>query len=158
MTDAKSVHVVSAGARIDAPPDRVYAIIADYRNGHPRILPKQFGPLSVDEGGYGAGTVIRCSIIIMGRKMPFRAAISEPRPGRVLVESIEGPNPSVTTFTVEPGPTGQESDVTISTEVPARGGLAGMIERFITTRMLRPIYKDELALLAAVATAVATQA
>ena len=153
MPDEKPVHVVSATARINAPPDRVYGVIADYRNGHPRILPKQFSGLTVDAGGYGAGTVIRCSIKLMGRKMEFRAVISEPQPGRVLLEKIDGPSPSQTTFTVDPGPTGQESIVTISTEVTTRSGLAGIIERFMTTRMLKPIYKEELALLAAVAVA-----
>jgi hypothetical protein len=148
--------IVSASARIDAPPDRVYGIVADYRNGHPQILPKQFSKLCVDAGGYGAGTVIRFSVVAMGRKTDFRAVVSEPQPGRVLVERNDPPNASVTTFTVDPGPTGRESDVTISTELPDRGGVLGAIERFVTTKVLQGMYKDELALLAAVATAHAT--
>jgi hypothetical protein len=148
--------IVSASARIDARPDRVYGIIADYRNGHPQILPKQFGPLNVDAGGYGAGTVIRFSVVALGRKTDFRAVVSEPQPGRVLVERNDPPNASVTTFTVDPGPTGRESDVTISTELPDRPGLLGALERFITRRVMNGMYRDELALLAAVATAPAT--
>jgi polyketide cyclase/dehydrase/lipid transport protein len=148
--------IVSASARIDAPPDRVYGIIADYRNGHPQILPKQFGKLCVDAGGYGAGTVIRFSVVAMGRKTDFRALVSEPQPGRVLVERNDPPNASVTTFTVDPGPTGRESDVTISTELPDRRGVLGALERFITKRVMNGMYRDELALLAAVATAPAT--
>jgi polyketide cyclase/dehydrase/lipid transport protein len=148
--------IVSASARIDAPPDRVYGIIADYRNGHPQILPKQFGRLCVDAGGYGAGTVIRFSVVAMGRKTDFRAVVSEPQPGRVLVERNDPPNSSVTTFIVDPGPTGRESDVTISTELPDRSGLLGAIERFVAKRVMNGMYRDELVLLAAVATAPAT--
>jgi hypothetical protein len=159
MVEAKSpqqTFVVSATARINAVPDRVYGIIADYRNGHPQILPKQFGRLCVDAGGYGAGTVIRFSVVALGRKVDFRAVVSEPQPGRVLVERNDPPNSSVTTFIVDPGPTGSESDVTISTELPLRPGVMGAIERFVTQQVMRGMYRDELKLLAAVATAAAT--
>jgi hypothetical protein len=148
----QQVYVVSATARINAAPDRVYGIIADYRNGHPQILPKQFSKLCVDAGGYGAGTVIRFSVVALGRKVDFRAVVSEPQPGRVLVERNDPPNNSVTTFTVDPGPTSQKSDVTISTEMPLRSGFLGAIERLVATKVMRGMYKDELNLLAAVAT------
>jgi hypothetical protein len=148
--------IVSASARIDAPPDRVYGIIADYRNGHPQILPKQFGKLCVDAGGYGAGTVIRFSVVALGRKTDFRAVVSEPQPGRVLVERNDAPNSSVTTFTIDPAATGRGSDVTISTELPDRPGILGAFERFVTRKVMKGMYRDELALLAAVATAPAT--
>ena len=55
----------------------------------------------MEQGGYGAGTVIRCSIRVMGRTQTFRASITEPEPGRVLVET-DLTMPSVTTFTVDP--------------------------------------------------------
>ena len=74
----------------------------------------------------------------------------------MLVERNDPPNSSVSTFTVDPGPTGLESDVTISTELPDRPGLLGALERFITRRVMTGMYKDELALLAAVASAPAT--
>jgi hypothetical protein len=98
--------------------------------------------------------VIRFSMTVTGRKMEARAVVSEPQPGRVLVEKLDGAGSPVTTFTVDPGQTDQESVVTISTELTPRRGLAGVIERFMTTRMLTRIYKEELTLLAAVATAV----
>jgi hypothetical protein len=41
--------------------------------------------------------------------------------------------------------------VTIQTELKVRRGLAGAIERFVTTRVLRSIYAEELRLLEAVA-------
>ena len=150
MAADAATYVVSAKARINAPADRVYGILADYRNGHPHILPKQFGPLLVDAGGYGAGTVIRFSVVVMGRKTDFRAVVSEPQPGRVLVERNDPPNDSVTTFTVEACAPG-ESEVTIATEMPRRPGLFGAIEKFAATRVMSGMYRDELKLLAAFA-------
>jgi hypothetical protein len=145
--------IVSVSALINAAPDRVYGIIADYRNGHPRIVPKQISDIRVETGGYGAGTIIRFVVTVLGRKVDFRAVVSEPEPGRVLIERNDPPNASVTTFTVEPGPTGRECDVTISTNLPDRAGIAGVIERFVSRRLLRGMYTEELALLSAVATA-----
>jgi hypothetical protein len=51
---------VSASAVINAPAKQVYTILADYHDGHPRILPQQyFSSLEVERGGVGAGTVLR---------------------------------------------------------------------------------------------------
>ena len=45
-------HTISASKLISAPVRSVYDLIADYRNGHPRILPKPyFVSLHVEEGG-----------------------------------------------------------------------------------------------------------
>ena len=50
----------SSSAQIRAPGRIVYSLIADYRNGHPRILPPRYypPPLEVERGGVGAGTAI----------------------------------------------------------------------------------------------------
>ena len=50
---------VSAEREIAAPAKRVYRILADYQQHHPRILPNAFSGFRVEEGGIGAGTVIR---------------------------------------------------------------------------------------------------
>ncbi len=43
-----------ASALIDAPPAEIYAILADYHNGHPHILPKQyFSDFKVEAGRIG---------------------------------------------------------------------------------------------------------
>jgi hypothetical protein len=149
--------VVSKTAEIDAPADRLYGIIADYRNGHPRILPPAFTSLTVEAGGVGAGTRIRVGMRVLGRVMTFPAEVSEPYPGRVLVERNLGDRPSVTTFTVDQIDT-TRSRVTISTELPARAGIFGRLERLVTRRLLEPIYTAELAKLAEVATGPLTQA
>jgi hypothetical protein len=144
-------HAVTATASVAAPAGVVYATIANYRTGHPRIVPKQFSNLVVEEGGIGAGTVIRFDVTVLGATTHLRAIVSEPEPGRVLVErNVEG-NEAVSTFVVDPDPGGRTCQVTIHTEMPVRSGFAGMIERFMLTRVLTSIYKEELRRLEAAA-------
>src|SRR4051794_24196951 len=133
--------VVSVSARIPAPAERIYAIIANYREGHPRILPKEFSGLTVEQAGTGPGTVIPFQMHVFGMTQHFRAAVTEPDPGRVLVETnLEG-NAAISTFTVNPGAHGAESEVSISTELPVKPGLFGAIERAISVTYLRSIYE-----------------
>jgi hypothetical protein len=142
-------HVFSESALLPAPPLRVYAVLADYRDAHRRILPSPpFVSLEVLEGGTGAGTVIRVGMRVLGRMQTYRAVVTEPEPGRTLVETNE--NGYITTFTVEPVDDGR-SQVTISTQLTGRGGIAGAAERWLVPRLLRPVYVRELAQLAAVA-------
>jgi polyketide cyclase/dehydrase/lipid transport protein len=145
-------HIVSASATIPARRERVYSLIANYHDGHPRILPRQFSGLVVEQGGVGAGTIIRFQMSVFGKKQTFRAAITEPEPGRVLVETDLDANGAVTTFTVNPGGAPADSHITISTELRVRSGFLGKIERTLTTLMLHPMYVKELENLACVAT------
>lgn len=138
---------VTASACINAAPERVFATIANYRTGHPRILPKQFSGMMVESGGIGAGTIVRYNMRMFGKTQALRAAVTEPRPGRVLVETDLDFNGAITTFTVVPCAAPGKSEVTINTDLRVRGGVAGALERFLTTRYLRPIYLQELALL-----------
>jgi hypothetical protein len=137
-------HRVSETAIIAAPPATVYAILADYRVGHPGILPQPpFHAYELEAGGQGAGTIIRFKMTALGRTDSFRAAVTEPEPGRVLVESYFESR-TVTTFTVDPHAQGAQSRVTFSTDLETRGGLFGIIERFFITRFLRRTYRREL--------------
>ena len=129
--------------------ERVYATIANYHTEHPRILPKEFSGMTVESGGIGAGTIVRFNMRVFGRTQTLRSAVTEPQPGRVLVETDLDFNGAVTTFTVDPGATPGQCEVTISTELRVRGGIPGAIERFLATRYLRPIYQKELMLLRA---------
>jgi hypothetical protein len=145
-------YVVSASAVVPARRERVYSLIANYNDGHPRILPKQFSNLTVEQGGVGAGTVVRFQMSVLGKKETLRAAITEPEPGRVLVETYLDGKDTVTTFTVNPGTAPADSHVTISTELPVRSGFLGMLEKKFSALLLRPIYTKELQNLARVAT------
>jgi hypothetical protein len=142
-------HRVTASACIPAAPRRVYNVLADYRNAHRHILPPRFSDLTVERGGFGAGTIIRFRLRVAGRRQTYRVAVTEPEPGRILAETnLEG-KVAVTTFTVTPDGPGEMSKVTIATELPVRSGLLGAIERFLTTKMLQPLYREELRRLAA---------
>lgn len=153
MNDQKtSKHFVSASAIIPARRERVYSLLANYQDGHPRILPKQFSGLVVEEGGIGSGTVIRFKMTLLGKKQDFRAAVTEPEPGRVLVEIYADPEGTITTFTVDTGNAPADSKVTISTELPVRSGILGWVEKMFATRLLQPIFRKELENLARVAT------
>jgi hypothetical protein len=137
---------------VAAPAARVYGIIADYRHGHPRIVPgPPFGDIVVEQGGVGAGAVISFPMRLFGRTRVYRGVISEPEPGRVLVESYPNDD-TATTFTVEPL-SEHACRVTISTELKTRGGPLGMIERWLVGRFLRGVYERELRLLETAANA-----
>ena len=153
MNENKPVkHLISVSATIPARCGRVYSLIANYLDGHPRILPKQFKGLVVEQGGVGAGTIIRFQMSVLGRLRTFRAAVTEPDPGHILVETDLDTNGAITTFTVSPGSAPADSQVTISTELRVRGGMPGTIEKALATAVLRPIYVKELENLARVAT------
>lgn len=142
----------SASALIPASASELYAILADYREGHPRILPgPPFTTLQVEEGGIGDGTAIRVGTKILGREQVFRAVITEPEPGRVLTEANE--DGYETTFTVEPSEDGRHTRVTIAT-VSSRAegqGRRVRLEEWLVHRLLTPVYRKELQLLAKVA-------
>ena len=134
---------------IHAPSRVVYDIIADYRDGHPRILPPQyFGRLDVLEGGRGAGTKIRFEMMAFGRTTVSHATVSEPIPGQELHETLE--TGILTTFRVD-SLTGDSCRVTITTTY-SKPGLLGWVDRFLAPSYLRRVYEAELALLARVAT------
>lgn len=136
----------TASRDIHAPTDHVYRIIADYRNTHPLILPKEyFLSLDVEEGGYGAGTIVSFRMRILGRTQGFRSLITEPEPGRLLVETdIRSETP--TSFRVIPAGDAM-THVTISTELIGRN----WIEALLAKPALQKIYHQELELLARLA-------
>jgi hypothetical protein len=152
MNSKTERHVIRASAVIPARRERIYSLLSNYLDGHSRILPKQFSGLVVEQGGVGAGTVIRFQMSFLGKKQSLRATISEPEPGRTLVETYMDGNDAVTTFTIDPASAPADCNVTISTELPVRSGFPGRIERTLSTLLLRPIYEKELENLARVAT------
>jgi len=144
---------VKADAVLNARPEDVYATIADYRKGHPSILPTEnLYDLQVEEGGYGAGTIIRFKSRVLGIEQSFYQRVSEPEPGKVLVEQdIDTKQNLATTFTVIPVEEGQKSQVEISTTMNASPGIRGFVERVVVSIFNPRIYRKELKLLEAVA-------
>ncbi len=134
---------------IYARPEAIYAVLSDYEQGHPAILPKQyFTELEVEQGGHGAGTILRGALKVWGTEYRFHQIVSEPEPGRVLMET-DLDNGQVTKFIVEPLDNGQRTRVTIASDFPPSPGLIGLTERWIKPAVTRRIYAAELAQLAA---------
>ena len=137
----------TASRTIAAPAAEIYQIIADYRTLHPLILPKPyFLSLDVEEGGYGAGTIVNFSMRILGKTQSFRSLITEPEPGRMLLETDL--NSGVATrFSVQPLNRENRTQVSIGTELNNRS----LIEGYVAKALLQRIYRQELELLAKLA-------
>ncbi|MFL5734465.1 MAG: SRPBCC family protein [Chloroflexia bacterium] len=135
---------------VDATPEKVYALLSDYRDGHLRILPgANFRDVALEAGGSGAGTILRYRSVAGRGERRYRMLVSEPEPGRVLRESSTTSS-LVTTFTVSPVDGGKRSRVQISTEIDAYPGLLGLAQRALCPSAMRGIYRKELRLLATV--------
>jgi len=140
----------SSSAVIRAPARVVYGLLADYQGGHPRILPPRYFPwLKVERGGVGAGTVIRFKMRAFGATREIQSVITEPEPGRTLVETDQGSG-ARTRFTVLEEVAGETCRVEIETVWEAKG-VRGWIEQMTAPPFLRRVYQEELTSLAALA-------
>lgn len=141
--------VISAESMIAASAGAVYRLLADYRQGHPSIVPKKyFGPLQIEAGGVGAGTIIRFNMTVLGTTKTFRMLVAEPRKGQLLTET-DMETGSCTSFTVTQHTDPGRCSLCISTQLPQRPGLLGQLERLMTTWLLKRIYAEELGLIRA---------
>jgi hypothetical protein len=73
-------HVISASTIIATSRKRAYSILADYRIGHPSILPHQFTSMEVEQGGVGAGTIIRFTMRCWEERNAFVPPSPSPNP------------------------------------------------------------------------------
>ncbi len=138
----RRIHIQTTSV-INAPAAEVYTLLADYRNGHNLVVPREyFSDLTVEQGGYGAGTIVSFSVKAGGSTHNYRDVVSEPELGRVLVES-DTLSTKVTTFTVTPLNDAQ-SMVQIATDMDASPGIRGFFERVLAPRILRGMYNKEL--------------
>jgi hypothetical protein len=136
---------VTAGRTVAAPAATVYGIIADYREGHPSILPpRYFEDFRVEAGGQGAGTRIRFTMRSYGNRVACQADVTEPEPGRVLVET-DSKTGTITRFIVEPLEPNR-SRVTFETDYRTVG-VRGWLESLLVPRYLKTVYAAELDLL-----------
>jgi hypothetical protein len=133
------ITVESEGA-IGAPAELTYALIADDAH-HQKFLPEAFSNFTVLSGGVGAGTVHSFDIAAGGRVRNYVMDVSEPEPGRVLMERDRSSS-LVTTFTVTPD--GAACRVRISTTWQGAGGIGGFFERTFAPKVMRKLYADEL--------------
>jgi hypothetical protein len=139
-----------AGRRMDVSAEVAYHCLADYREHHrpEGFLPPAFSAFEIHRGGVGAGTEASWTVDLGGgRTRRMSAVVTEPEPGRQLVETGDG---VITTFTVTPA--GDGCVVRFDT-VFDEPGLDGMLLRLFIGRMLGPLYADELARLEAYARA-----
>lgn len=136
-----AVNVVDAQRAIAAPVEIVYRCISDYHE-RPRWLPPNFTDLVIEQGGIGAGTVVRYLLSVGRRQRTYVMAVSEPRPGAELVERDTGSS-LVTTWTV--GASGAGTGVAIHTEWQGAGGVGGFFERLFAPAALKRVYDDALA-------------
>ena len=146
---------VRASAELPVEPAWAFTILADYQDpdgGHAAILPSPpFTGLTVEQGGRGDGTVARAHVKLLGLKSGFGFVVTEPEPGRVLVETND--NGGITTFTVDPIPDRPDAcRVTIETRLPPGRSPFAALNRLFLTRLLRRTLPRELAQLACVAT------
>ncbi len=126
---------------MDVPAQVAYHCLADYRDHHRPggFLPPAFSAFQISRGGVGAGTEASWTVNLgNGRSRRMDAVISEPEPGRRLVETSDR---VVTTFTV--APSGSGCIVRFET-VFDEPGLNGLALRLFIRRMLGPLYADEL--------------
>lgn len=142
---------------IDARPEEIWAIFSDYTVHHPAILPKPyFIGLTVERGGHGAGTLVMTTLRAFGRDYHYHQAVTEPEPGRVLLET-EVDTGQWTTFTMDPLDGGTRTRVTLTSEFPSRGGLLDVLDNLFQPPFIRRIYRMELDNVAAYVRAHAVQ-
>lgn len=140
--------VASAERSIDAPADEVYGYLADMHQ-HQQFLPPAFSDFRIEQGGVGAGTVTSFKITAGGRTRAYRMQVSEPTPGRTLVETDTGSS-LVTTFNVTPQ--GDKSLVSVTTSWDGASGIGGFFERKFAPPAVRRLYQEALDRLNAYAT------
>lgn len=130
---------------IEAPADKVRALVADYAETRPKLLTEHYRDYEVTEGGVGAGTKARWKLQATSKRVrDVAATVSEPSEG-TLVET-DANSSMVTTWTVREVPEG--SLVRIETSWDGAGGIGGFFERTFAPGGLKRIYEGVLGKLA----------
>jgi uncharacterized protein YndB with AHSA1/START domain len=144
---------IVAERRLAAPPELVYLCLANYRDHHrpDGFLPPAFTDFAITRGGIGDGTQASWTVTTGGRPRHIAATITEPEPGRVLLETADGLG---TTFTVDPAPGGATVRFETVIDDP---GISGVLTRLFAERLVRPVYEDELTRLEAYAQRLASE-
>ncbi|MFE5567103.1 MULTISPECIES: SRPBCC family protein [Amycolatopsis] len=132
---------------IEAPADKVRALVADYAETRPKLLTEHYRDYEVTEGGVGAGTKARWKLQATSKRVrDVAATVTEPSEG-TLVET-DANSSMVTTWTVREVPDG--SLVRIETTWDGAGGIGGFFEKTFAPGGLKRIYEGVLGKLAEV--------
>ncbi|MGD9483184.1 SRPBCC family protein [Streptomyces sp. TRM70308] len=139
---------VSREREVAAPPDAVFAALADYRDTRERLLPEHFSAYEVREGGQGAGTVVHYRLQATSKRVrDCLLDVTEPTPGQLTERDRN--SSMVTTWTVTPGSGPGVSRVHVTTTWRGAGGVGGFFERIFAPKGLGRVYEAVLARLAA---------
>lgn len=137
----------SAERTIEAPANKVRALVADYAETRPKLLTEHYRDYEVTEGGVGAGTKARWKLQATSKRVrDVAATVTEPSEG-TLVET-DANSSMVTTWTVREVADG--SVVRIETTWDGAGGIGGFFEKTFAPGGLKRIYEGVLGKLAAV--------
>ena len=130
-------------AQIDASAPDVYAALADYAGARQEFLPTQhITALTVVEGGYGAGTTFEATLRIPGKSLTFRHVVSEPDPGRILVEVCATGRYRLT-FKVDPAGMNR-ARVTIALDAQRAKGWIGFAQARVIPPVVGRIFRKEV--------------
>ena len=127
---------------LDASPERVFDVLADYQSSRGAILPAQFSEYEVREGGKGAGTVVHWKLQATEKRVrDCLFTVTEPTPGQ-LVET-DANSTMVVTWTVTPAGEGK-AKVVVETTWAGAGGIGGFFERTFAPKGLNRINNEVL--------------
>jgi hypothetical protein len=127
-------------------PENVYALVADYREGRPRILPPAFLDYVVEEGGAGVGTVVRYRLRAGRRERQYRMRVDEARIGAddgALTET-DTSSSFATSWALKAAEGGRRTAVQISSRWEGTGGVGGFFERLFAPTALRRLHVETL--------------
>src|SRR5690348_13881639 len=71
---------------VNASPDVVYDVLADYKSKRPLILTPNFQQYTVEKGGKGTGTVVSYLLHAANRERQYRMRVEEAVKGKQLIE------------------------------------------------------------------------
>ncbi|TDU03585.1 polyketide cyclase/dehydrase/lipid transport protein [Streptomyces sp. 846.5] len=127
---------------LDASPERVFDVLADYQSSRGAILPAQFSEYEVREGGKGAGTVVHWKLQATEKRVrDCLFTVTEPTPGQ-LVET-DANSTMVVTWTVTPAGEGK-AKVVVETTWAGASGVGGFFERTFAPKGLNRINNEVL--------------
>jgi uncharacterized protein YndB with AHSA1/START domain len=122
---------------VDAPMERVWVVLRDYRAARPRMLTEHFADYAVQQEE-GERTVIDYRLRVGRHRRRYVAAVEEPMAGRRLRER-DLHSALVITWTLTPGGDGERTVVRLAAEL-RDPDINGRLARGRARRALRRLY------------------